>query len=176
APFDDHCADVILRSSDGVDFHVYGAVLSLASPGFRETLQSLAHPNDRDAASVTMGESAVVLDRMLRFFYPGAEPVLTNLETLREILDGVLLKYGMRFLAPLGKRYLRSFIEAMPVGVYSVACRYEWKDVATEAARHSLRLPIRAFRLAPAQLQYITADRYHALLKYHTQCSEAAEA
>ncbi|KAJ6632316.1 hypothetical protein B0H10DRAFT_11862 [Mycena sp. CBHHK59/15] len=176
-PFDDLGADVILRSSDGVDFHVYRVVLSLASPVFRDMFKLPQPKDDPRVPIVSMWESALVLDRMLRFCYPGAEPVVDTLDQLREILEVALLKYDMQFIVPFGKRYLQAYILLDPVAVFAIACRHEWKDVALQAAKKSLRIPLRAFRIAPpVHLKYITADRYHTLLQYHAECGKVAKA
>ena len=45
APFDHSLADVILRSSDKIDFRVFKLFLSLASPVF-ETMFSLPQPTE----------------------------------------------------------------------------------------------------------------------------------
>ncbi|KAF8273062.1 hypothetical protein EI94DRAFT_1564704 [Lactarius quietus] len=43
-PFDDADADIILRSSDQVDFHVYRVLLSKSSPFFK-SIFSLPQPD-----------------------------------------------------------------------------------------------------------------------------------
>ncbi|KAJ7739358.1 hypothetical protein B0H16DRAFT_1729451 [Mycena metata] len=65
-------ADTILRSADGVDFYVHRAILSLVSPVF-EMMFQLPQPDDAPAVPVIdVQELSAVLDRVLRFFYPGA--------------------------------------------------------------------------------------------------------
>ncbi|KAI0255963.1 hypothetical protein BJV78DRAFT_1113987, partial [Lactifluus subvellereus] len=46
-PFDDADADIILRSSDQVNFHVYKVILSVASPFFKDMF-SLPQPVGAD--------------------------------------------------------------------------------------------------------------------------------
>ncbi|KAJ7076994.1 hypothetical protein B0H15DRAFT_862767 [Mycena belliarum] len=176
APFDDPNADVILRSSDGVDFRAHRLVLSLASPIFKQMFQLPQPQSEPEVPIIPLAESVLVLDRFLRFFYPGTESSVPNLEQLREILDIALIKYDMHSLASLGKQYLRSHISDAPVGVYAIACRYGWKDVALDAAKQSLQYPLRAFGAPPIQLHHITAYHYHTLLAYHTRCGQVATA
>ncbi|KAJ7678647.1 hypothetical protein B0H17DRAFT_944343 [Mycena rosella] len=149
SPFDDISADVILRSSDGIDFRVYRVVLSLASPFFKQMF-SLPQPvTEPEVPNITVTESALVLDRALRFWYPGAEPVAgETLDEFRDTLEAVILKYDMQFLIPNAKKHLRKHIDQDPLAVYAIACCHRWKDVALEAAKASLRLPLRHFESA----------------------------
>ncbi|KAJ7776040.1 hypothetical protein DFH07DRAFT_732034 [Mycena maculata] len=170
APFDDTGADVILRSSDGIDFHVHRLVLSLASPFFKDMF-TLPQPNSEpdytkpDTPVILMSESALVLDRALRFWYPGAEPTL----------EALIPKYDIHFIIPLAKSRLRGHLEEDPVGVFAIACGHQWKDLALQATKSSLRLPIRAFELPRLpQLRHVTAETYHTLLHYHSECSRVA--
>jgi hypothetical protein len=175
-PFDNTSADVILRSSDGIDFHVHRLVLSLASSVFKDMF-TFPQPNSEPAVpTVPVSESAVVLDMALRFWYPGAEPpVVQTLDELRQTLEALVMKYDMQFVVPVAKKELRAYLENDPVAVFAIACRLEWEDIALEAARESLRLPLRSFDSArPGQLKYMTADTYHTLLQYHSECAKVA--
>ncbi|KAJ7358194.1 hypothetical protein DFH08DRAFT_953382 [Mycena albidolilacea] len=178
SPFNDTDADVILRSSDGVDFHVYRLVLSLASSVFRDMFAFPTPQSEPTIPTVQVSESALVLDAALRFWYPGAEPTaVQTLDLLRDALEVLVLKYNMRFVIPLAKQQLREYIGSDPVAVFSIACRHEWKDIALDAAKGSLKLPLRAFDEArPAQLEYMTAGTYHTLLQYHSECAKVATA
>ncbi|KAJ6556528.1 hypothetical protein DFH09DRAFT_1164700 [Mycena vulgaris] len=178
-PFDDPTADVILRSSDGINFHVHRIVLSLASPFFNQMF-TLPQPSAEPGVPVILvSEYALVLDRALRFWYPGAEPIASQtLDELREVLEAVVRKYDMQFAVPGAKNRLREYLDEDPVAVYAIACHHEWKDLALEAARSSLRLPIRTFESGPdrrPQLKYITGDAYHRLLYYHAECGQVAK-
>ena len=77
APFDHVKADIVLHSSDNVDFCVFKLVLSLASPVF-ETLFDIPQPVEesrgqeiRDGlAVVPMVEDSKTLNALLCFCYP----------------------------------------------------------------------------------------------------------
>ncbi|EIN03879.1 hypothetical protein PUNSTDRAFT_19366, partial [Punctularia strigosozonata HHB-11173 SS5] len=98
-PFDDVNADVILRSSDNVDFRVHKLILSLSSPFFRDmfTLPQapLADAKDdpTDRPVVHMMEDHVTLDDILRLCYP-----LTSLTSIKNF-DRVYsaLSAGMKY-------------------------------------------------------------------------------
>ncbi|KAJ7627158.1 hypothetical protein FB45DRAFT_1059968 [Roridomyces roridus] len=184
APFDNIDGDVILRSSDGIDFRLHRVVLSLAS-GFSKQMFSLPQPDgDPQIPVIPMAESATLLDKALRLWYPGATPIGdTTLDELRDILDVTIAKYDIQFVVPAAKGRLREHMSTDPVGTFILACRHEWKDVALEAARRSLAYPIRSFGIfhpqfgvpSPStQLKYATADTYHSLLSYHARCTDLA--
>ncbi|KAJ7681567.1 hypothetical protein B0H17DRAFT_1075952 [Mycena rosella] len=151
APFDDLTSDVILTSSDGVHFHVQRVVLALVSPVFK-TMFTLPQPLVDDPPAV-----------------------VSSIDELREILELAVGRYDIQYIIPVAKTYLRLYIDAHPVAVFAIACRHEWKDLARDAARTSLKLPIRSFTSEyPPELEYITGKEYHNLLQYHAACSSAA--
>ncbi|KAJ7748960.1 hypothetical protein B0H16DRAFT_898034 [Mycena metata] len=180
APFDDASADVILRSSDGADFHVHRLVLSLASPFFKDmfTLPQSNSESPVTLPAVQMSESSHVLDMALRFWYPGAEPIpRQTLDEFRDMSEALIMKYDMQFLVPFAKKHLREYLEEDPVAVFGIACRHEWREIALGSAKCCLRLPLRAFESAPpTQLKYMAADTYHILLHYHSECAKVAAA
>ncbi|KAJ6527946.1 hypothetical protein DFH09DRAFT_1045597 [Mycena vulgaris] len=174
-PFDDPTADVILTSPDGIDFHVHRVVLSLLSPVFKAMFTLPQPPDEPKIHPIPMAESTVLLDRMLRFCYPGAEPVVNSMDELREVLDVAVLKYDIQCVVPVAKKYLKDYMDGNALRVFAIACRYEWMDLAKDAARSSLTIPIRSF-FSPSfpDLRYVTANHYHALLQYHAACSRVA--
>lgn len=70
-PFDDdEHADVILRSSDNVDFKVIKGILSAASPIFKTMFRLPLPPESSTVQVVLLSEPASTLDALLRFIYP----------------------------------------------------------------------------------------------------------
>ncbi|KAJ6578066.1 hypothetical protein B0H19DRAFT_574850 [Mycena capillaripes] len=167
-------ADAILRSSDGLDFYVHRTILSLVSPVF-ETMFSLPQPESTSSVPIIeMQESSANLDRALRFFYPGAHPVVETLNELQEAIE-VLMKYDMQCVVPVMKHHLEKYHSSRPLAVYAIAFRHHWKDVAVAAARESLKHALRVHLAdASTELEHVTAVAYHNLLQYHARCAEAA--
>ncbi|KAJ7493948.1 hypothetical protein FB451DRAFT_1077599 [Mycena latifolia] len=167
-------ADAILRSSDGADFYVHRAILSLVSPVF-ETMFSLPQAESSPAVPIIdLQEGSATLDRALRFFYPGTNPNVETLDELREVIE-VLMKYDMQCEVPVAKQHLEKHHSSRPLAVYAIALRHRWKDVAIAAARESLRHALRVLLAdAPPELEGVTAVAYHNLLQYHSRCGEAA--
>jgi hypothetical protein len=126
--------------------------------------------------SIPVQEGSAVLDRALRFFYPGAQPVVGTLDELREIFEVLISKYDIQCIVPTAKARLETYLIAQPVAVYAIAFNHEWKDVAIKAARQALSIPLRVVdSVAPPELDHITASAYHNLLHYHTRCSVSAK-
>ncbi|KAJ6531173.1 hypothetical protein B0H19DRAFT_855010, partial [Mycena capillaripes] len=175
APF--NSGDVILRSSDGVDFRVHRIVLSLASPVFASMFTLPQPGSEPDVPSIPMPESAITLDSMLRFWYPGAEPApAKTFDELKDVLEILISKYDVQSVAHTAQAYLQKYRETHPVAVYSIACNYGWEDLARDAAWDSLKLPLRVFDYdAPSELNNITGRAYHRLLQYHHLCGVAAK-
>lgn len=73
-PFDDLSADVVLRSSDGIDFRVHRIVLSLASPFFKEMFTLPQPTSEPEVPIIPMSESALLLDKALRFWILAPSP------------------------------------------------------------------------------------------------------
>ncbi|KAJ6608453.1 hypothetical protein B0H10DRAFT_2226860 [Mycena sp. CBHHK59/15] len=187
-PFDSPDADAILRSSDHVDFRVHKVVLSLASPFFRN-MYALPTPADirlsiddstgGDPDIPRVAEDSGLLDTVLRFCYPGPDPVIPTLGALLAAVE-VLHKYEMDGVTVQARRQLATFAKAHPLVVFAVACRYRWGDLARMAARCALKLPLRdnftpeGNTFTYEQLRHVSAEDYLRFLEYHWQCSEVA--
>lgn len=91
-----------------------------------------------------MAESGLVLDRVLRFCNPGAEPVVRTLGQLREILEIGVKKYDIQSIVPFAKLYLSRYVDSEPLGSFAVAAHHNWEGLASTAAKKGLGLPLRA--------------------------------
>lgn len=177
SPFDKktESTDVILRSSDGLDFHVHKLVLSLASPFFGDMF-SLPRRRDSEEAeenSVDMEESNSVLDKLLRFCYPVDEPLLDDTKLALDLLSATI-KYDMDGPTSRVKRIIMSpsVIAENPLLIYSASCKLGLADEAKLAAKISLRYPM--LTLGTQGLQNLPALAYHRFLVYHQKCSITA--
>jgi hypothetical protein len=64
--------------------------------------------------------------------------------------------------------------ERIQLGFYALAAKYEYKDIASVAAKASLQLPLS--QLTSPELSSIAAEMYQQLICYHSSCGEAASA
>ena len=179
APFDDRRADLVLRSSDGVNFFVFKLILSLASSVFADmfTLPSPAvSQNSSDEPPVVqLPEDAETLDMALRYCYPVPSPKVVTLRDAR-----ILLEFARKYQVDVIKdsdslaRFLTDTVERNPAGIYALASAYEYQDVAVKALRSSLMVPI--YLLRSPELLYSTTMQYEALIHYHISCGRVASA
>lgn len=104
-PFDsDPDADLVIQSSDNFEFRVRKAILTLASPVFKD-MCSLPQPIpdvsavlDTALPSIQLSESGFILDILLRYCYPVAPPLGTEVfSTVVAVLE-TSEKYDMSFI------------------------------------------------------------------------------
>jgi len=185
-PFDDPKADVILRSSDKVDFRCYKLLLAFASPSFFEGMFNLPQPTDDNSMGETkdglpiipVTEERQVLENLLRLCYPSTvvnPPALLALEDVRAVLEATI-KYGMDKLEQRVRKVLVAprFIENEPMRVFGIACRFRLEREARIAAKYTLRHEVRQFPYV-AELEDMTGGDHHRLLEYHAECASAAK-
>ena len=184
APFDHAKADIILRSSDNIDFRVFKLFLSLASTFF-ETLFEIPQPtvtevnNDQEVkdglAVIRVEEHSKTLDTLLRFCYPctlAEDPKLEVLEDLVDIL-GAAQKYSLDTIEKKARQALSNpqILEAEPLRCFAIARRGRAREETLLAAKYTLTQP-----LIPSwfqEIDFITAADLLALLTYHQTCGDA---
>ncbi|KAI6019116.1 hypothetical protein EDC04DRAFT_436770 [Pisolithus marmoratus] len=184
-PFDHVKADVILRSSDGMEFRVFSLFLSLASPFF-ETLFDLPQPveeSDTDMEIkdglpvVPVSEDNKTLDSLLRFCYPctlAEDPVLEDFREIINVLDAAK-KYSLDAIQPAVCKtlFIPSILEVNSLRCFAIACRARMQDECILAAKYTLREP-----LVPEwfeEIELITSTELLSLLTYHRGCSSAVQ-
>ncbi|KZT50324.1 hypothetical protein CALCODRAFT_504835 [Calocera cornea HHB12733] len=174
-------ADLILRTSDGVDLRVFSAILAEASPFFADLL-SLPQPaacsstpdQAQTPAIIDITEMADVMEPLLGFVYPRPDPAIEKLDDLRPVL-GAAFKYDFTAALTSLRKLLVSpdFLAKEPTRVYAIACMYELEEEAKLASSHTLKLGLLEGAL-PVELKYITAYDYHRLLQLHKERREKA--
>ncbi|KAI5987108.1 hypothetical protein EDD15DRAFT_1509838 [Pisolithus albus] len=184
-PFDHVKADVILRSSDGVDFRVFRLFLSLASPFF-ETLFDLPQPSEEANADmeikdglpvIPVSEGSKTLDSLLRFCYPctlAGDPVIEDFREIINVLDAAK-KYSLDAIQPAVCKSLFTpkILEAHSLRCFAIACRARMQEQCDLAAKYTLREP-----LIPGwfkEIELITSTELLSLLTYHRKCSSAVQ-
>ena len=181
APFDHAKADIILRSSDNVDFRVFKLFLSLASPFF-ETFFDVPQPaEDGDQeikdglAVVSITEDSKTLDSLLRLCYPctlADDPKLEVLQDAMEVLE-VARKYSLDVVEQKARQAIADpkILEAEPLRCFAIAHRGRLREETLLAAKYTLTQP-----LIPSWFQevdLVTATDLLSLLTYHKKCGDA---
>ncbi|KAI0642186.1 hypothetical protein C8Q79DRAFT_238296 [Trametes meyenii] len=168
-PFDRDDADLIIRASDGVDFHVHRLILSLASPVFAGMLTFPQPPGtDPDRPVVDVLEDSETLNVFLRVLYPMPDPDIQSLPLIRKVLAAAV-KYDAAAAVASAKKalILPHVVKKDPLGVFAVACLFEAETEAKVAAEEAV-MSGRASELArgnSAVLDEISAGAYHRLLE-----------
>lgn len=171
--------DVVLRSSDGVDFRTLKALLTLSSSVF-EGMFSLPRPANRRVdvlegglPVVPLEETADMVDILLRFCVPQPPPNFESVTQAARVLEGAR-KYEMRWAQEAISDTLRRFSETEPVRVYAIACRYGFEVEARDAALHCLQLPLSTIIHSDIEeVNDISSGQLRRLLKYRERCRDA---
>ncbi|KIJ07867.1 hypothetical protein PAXINDRAFT_18964 [Paxillus involutus ATCC 200175] len=185
SPFDHAKADVILRSSDNIDFRVFKLFLSLASPFF-ETLFDIPQPTEETEEQeikdglpvIPVSEDSNTLDALLRFCYPCTLAEDPNLEELKDVVDvlDAAKKYSLDAIERKVGQALSNpkILEVEPLRCFAIAHHGQLHDETLLAASYTLRKP-----LIPSwfeEIELLNATDLLALLAYHQKCGNAAYA
>lgn len=136
-PFDIRTSDIVLRTSDNVDFYLAKVILSIASTFF-ETMFSLTQPADNASSIVTdpilISEDSETFDCLMRLIYPVDDPIITNLDLMDKVLEAAV-KYDVGQAIRLACAAMRKgFAQSSPLDVYAIACRLHIEAEAKHAA------------------------------------------
>jgi hypothetical protein len=182
SPFDptSHTPDVILRSSDNVDFYVMKTFLAFSSPDVFApmfTLPQTQHdiPSPSGLHIVPVAEDSKALRILLLYCYPldlQDEPKDNDVGDIARAVFAAR-KYAMDFA---GKRIEKVFLsEALslldrnPLHIYALACRYGFEELGRAAARKTLELsPSRRF--PSPELKHITGLDMYQLTQSRYRC------
>ncbi|KAJ7087143.1 hypothetical protein C8R44DRAFT_687366 [Mycena epipterygia] len=189
ADLDNHCPpDFILRSSDGVDFHVHKEMLKLVS-GFFEGMFRLPAGN-RDLGDLSrngitvlqMAEQDSVLYRLLRFAYPARSPGQYTLVTEAD-LDGIAAvhqaahKYHFFHVELLINEMLANpaLINAYPHRLFGIARLLDLPELARAAALSTLRFPFDSGLPSFPEMALLRWSEGQKLAKLHRLCGLDAQ-
>lgn len=186
APFNNPDAEIIIRSSDHVDFRVFKSFLSSVSSVFKDMFAipqgpvgvSTADEETRDGLPVIpITEESHVVETLLMFCYPNvltSVPVLETLEEILPILD-VSIKYGIEVLETRMRNTLFTppVVAERSVQVFVIAYLHRWEKEMRIAAKHTLVQQC-LDRLYTPELENITGGDLHRLQNYRLQCAKAA--
>lgn len=185
APFHHAKADVILRSSDNIDFRVFKVFLSVVSPFF-ETLFKIHQPVEenkdqevRDGLPVVpVTEDSKTLDSLLRFCYPctlAEDPTIEVAKDALEVYEAAR-KYSLDCIEKKACRAISNpkIVQAEPLQCFAIACRARLRKETLLAARHTLTQPL--IPLWFQEIDLISATDLLSLLTYHRRCGDVVYA
>ncbi|EKM54654.1 uncharacterized protein PHACADRAFT_258646 [Phanerochaete carnosa HHB-10118-sp] len=181
--FSDKDADVIIRSSDAVEFKMYKVILSKASPFFKDMFslpQSPSVVDDRPSEFldgvpvVDFSENNRTLDHLFRFLYPCPNPNLKSLDDVHAVLEAAN-KYQLEDVVLYARRTWNELASLEPLRAFAIACGRRWEEEARSAALLSLKEPVWPLQppMAP-EFKTISGDTVVRLMWYQRRCGEAA--
>ncbi|KAF8639092.1 hypothetical protein AX17_001737 [Amanita inopinata Kibby_2008] len=182
-PFDSSAeADVILRSSDHVDFFVLEAFIRFASPVFKDMILSNRglETDKREVKNglpiIRVDEDHQTLRRLLLLIYPCAEE--RHSETFEEYakIGRAVHKYQVIISAAekLQRQFLASSLVAQqPLRAFAIAVAFQWGEVAKVATKATLKVPLKDLGYV-SELEGITGSDLYWLVRYRFGCVEAA--
>ncbi|KAJ4001453.1 hypothetical protein F5050DRAFT_1540842, partial [Lentinula boryana] len=182
-PFNDHEMDAILRSSDRTDFYVHTAMLSVASPVFRDLFE-LAQAQSLRPASPTGSSMKRYVEIWLKTvtawicFCAGSIPLemtIPDIATVIHLAD----KFQVEGIAGRIAPHLYRFIESEPLSVYVIAACHAsfthdnatWGNVLARCAAKQLLMSPMPFQPPAYEVfKNVSAIVLEPLYQYHRAC------
>eukprot|EP00918_Siedleckia_nematoides_P036505 GHVU01079291.1.p1 GENE.GHVU01079291.1~~GHVU01079291.1.p1 ORF type:complete len:331 (+),score=22.51 GHVU01079291.1:121-1113(+) len=184
-PFTDANADIIVRSSDTVDFRVHKMLLTKLFHSFEDMLGAPMLGTGTQASHeglpvVELAEPYEVLDHLLRLLYPVPFPDTSGNWPILLAVCIALDKYGAKFYPlPIVHALLLAAKASDGPGpgiVYVLSCRHpSLNDLLVEVAKLSLHDVCRLDNVPKDLLSGMSATQYHAFIDYQNRCRQAAQ-
>ena len=169
--FDTSDADLILKSSDDVEFRVHKLIIFLASANH---LCNAPVESDNDALPmICMSENSITLGTLISMCYPVAEVDFEDLSFVYEVLKAAI-KFEMKKIIQTLRIKLAYHIERDPLGVYLTSIALGLKEEAIKASKVFSRSSDDSANAYAPEMEVVPAIAYHRLLKYRYQCRAAA--
>ncbi|KAF8262691.1 hypothetical protein EI94DRAFT_663604 [Lactarius quietus] len=165
-------ADVIVRSSDHVDFRVHKSILACSSLLFDEIF-SLPQPSDKEAVDglpiVKLAEDAEIVRALITTLYPIPSELPTSYDRILALLASAQ-KYDMGAVqssirAEVSRRNLSTFNRSQVFRIYAMASKGRLIPEMNMAARLSLDLPM-TFEYLGVELRLFEGWALRALLNF----------
>jgi hypothetical protein len=220
-PFDSTAdADIILRSSNKVDFFVLKNLLCIVSSVFdrkfsdderkaqgrisekgglpvvplkrtntlrfaTSVINKMISPNGRKANErndennslpiIVLEEDSTTLYNLLLFIYPYSKEPARTVEVYLKVGDAAR-KYAMDEVEEKLMKTARDMdaLTKEPFRVFAVASHFGWVEVMKDAARNTLKIPLRDLGRYD-ELRLLNGVQYHDLLQWQLNCREAVE-
>ncbi|KIP01871.1 hypothetical protein PHLGIDRAFT_20583 [Phlebiopsis gigantea 11061_1 CR5-6] len=154
----------VLCTPQNAYFHVSAAILSLASPFFKNVIREIRRA--KRPMRLDVEESQTPLEIILRLIYPVPDPVILDFDDFIDAYKAAT-KYQLdHAIQALRKTLKLKFVEQEPLRVYAVAVQHGLQEEKEMAAYQACKMPIQSW---PSCEEYdnIPASRYHDLILYH---------
>ncbi|KAF8656130.1 hypothetical protein AX14_008086 [Amanita brunnescens Koide BX004] len=174
--FSNSKVDVILRSSDGVDFYLSRPFLQLFSSAFDESLSGAKRESKNGLTVVCVTDDSKALHYFLFALHQPMEKLPVENPGLIVDICLVARKYCVAIVEARLKEQLAtsSSLVENPLCVYAIAIALGWGDVAKAAAKNTLNVPVEKAVTRIPELRGITGADLYRLIDYRTKCTKAA--
>lgn len=125
----------------------------------------------RDIRIIELPEDSRTISMLVRLCYPLVGPAKIDRFNFADLYSAAK-KYGIASVLDLLEAVLRQHALEEPFATYFVARRFHLQDIATEAARRTLGLPVD--NMSCVEMDDVSARAYIQLVKYHEACTTAA--
>ncbi|KAH8104102.1 hypothetical protein BXZ70DRAFT_924530 [Cristinia sonorae] len=189
APFNKSSANVVIRSSDHVDFYVQKSILAEASSVFEAMFEmpqdfvrgdSSSDQEYRDGLPIIcLSEPSTTIDNLLRFCYPASQPKLTSGHEVCDVLEAARKYFMDPIIADLQELFAKH-ADTEPFRMYALAAARGnspdsgWDTEVKTAARLSLRKQFPVGTYIP-EMSAMNVRDYVLLQKYHENCRLISE-
>ena len=170
-PFDSSGkADMILRSTDRIDFYVLRGLIGFVTPAF-DSVSSTSQKNGLPILDIE--EDSAILRQLLSLIHPCVESQIDDIDTFMRVARAAK-RHGMSVVGEMLKQQLdvSQHIVEDPVRTLWVAIAFGWKQVAKKAAMHALALP--SVIVLDKELWLVTGADVYWFYKYRLACGDAA--
>lgn len=169
-------ADVIIQSSDGINFPAHILVLRIASAEalLGDDYKSLpADENGTGLPLATVNVPSGVLSRLLALCYPlRADTGYTgDLHTTCTLIR-TAAKYNMTRVVTRIRDNLQSHISTHPLAIFFLAVELGWKKEAEACCKASVAVDVGSSSYI-SSMEHARADSYHKFLEYRHACRAA---
>jgi BTB/POZ domain len=166
--------DIVVRSSDNVDFHLHATILGLASPMFK-VMFTLPQGEDKQEP-ITIYEDSRTFEQLLQLCYPIRNPQFKTLVETHQALQAAA-KYDMDWAVLELSQALLEFSKDEPMRVYAILYRHEQTEAIKVAARRLLDHPLLSLIQTPIpdEMEDIPAEGCFRALEYRKTCEIVAK-
>ncbi|KAM6497242.1 hypothetical protein JOM56_007715, partial [Amanita muscaria] len=166
-------SDLILRSSDSVDFFVFKSLIQIVAPEFDEVFPSRSKTDDGKFV-IHITQDSKVLHQLLSIIYHYIdEAEISDFQLYISVAEAA---HDCK-MATIEKRLRRLALNSPllvkePLKVYVLATALRWEDVAKLAALNTLSLPLQEMTYIE-ELSRITGEDLYRLVNFRFRCGKA---
>jgi BTB/POZ domain len=165
--FDSADADLIIKSSDGIEFRVFKRILSEGSIFFQTMFTLPTDGTSERTPTVDITESSPIISTLLQFLYPVPDPAVKSLGELNDLI-AVAIKYDMHGVQHSLRKLLvsQSFVASDPFAAFTIALRHQLVEEIKIIAGWTFSVSLLDMPLTDDH-RYITGFEFFQLLKLH---------